>query len=172
MIAESCLQLGVFNHNCHHGRWQWLPHFWYLLISWDWIDNFHSCTCRVTLVLVEWLNLPTACVFQFWLWSLEISGVISYVICTQKPPSLQCYGVQCALSLVNRWIKCGFLALSVRKRLQEDVVFIWSHALRNSHWVFLWTVNLGFINFIEHFLFLWLLVWMSYFVKWAACFEI
>lgn len=26
-----------------------------------WIDNFHSCTCRVTLVLVECLNLPTAC---------------------------------------------------------------------------------------------------------------
>ncbi len=66
--------------------------------------------------------------FQFWLSSLEISGVISYVISTQKPPSLQCYGVQCALSLVNRWIKCGLLALSVRERLQKDVVFIWSYA--------------------------------------------
>lgn len=137
-----------------------------------WIDNFHSCTCRVTLVLVELLNLPTACVSIL---ALKFGNKWGNLLChqyTQKPPSFQCYGMQCALSLVNRWIECGLLALSVRERLQEDVVFIWSHALRNSRWVFPWTVNWGFINFMEHILFKQSLVWMSHFVKWAAYFKI
>jgi hypothetical protein len=46
------------------------------------------------------------------------------------------------------------LALPVKgDRLWNDVVFIWSHILRNAHQVLLRTVSSIFGNFMKHFLF-------------------
>jgi hypothetical protein len=44
-------------------------------------------------------------------------------------------------------------SLWIREKLQNNVVFIWSHILRNIYHIQLWTMRSYFENLMEHFLF-------------------
>ncbi len=108
-----------------------------------WDFNSHcSDRCVWLLILVAFSFFTFQFLQQFF---LGASKVLFYPVQLQ---SIFCW------TLLDLSPMHHLLALPVKgDRLWNDVVFIWSHILRNAHQVLLQTASSIFGNFMKHFLF-------------------